>query len=534
MSLRDCFPSEFTPSTNQATLINEIESAFSSGYKFVICCAPTGSGKSLISKTLGNAAAECTEEFEESVNTYEIFKRDKYGEFSAEQNAPFGSFVLTITKSLQDQYKSLFKDLDILKGQSNYQCSYDENYTVSTAPCLHINTLKSQCWAKNSCPYYKQRNTVLTSKFAALNYDMFLALPAHVKSREYIICDEASELEDQLVKKFTCTLNFKNLRKNNIVVPPVPTNANRAALEKWLISFSDVIDTKINTLKNAINKKTKSNKQSESVALSYLLNVKNDIKVLINTWYDSEYIFERNAEGVVFTPFKVDKLATHIFSYGEKVLLMSATIIDPENFAKSLGITKFKYIESPSSFDPQKAPIHIASNTKLNYYNLQANLPKIAKTIKSICDLHKNEKGIIHTQTNAITSYLSKNLNIDRIIYREPGVNNEEILAQHTQATTPTIIASPSMLYGVDLKDDLARFQIIIKAPYLPLGDKRIKQMPPVWYTNKMLAALIQACGRGIRSKKDHCITYILDYSIADAVITNKHKLPKYFVERFV
>ena len=54
------------------------------------------------------------------------------------------------------------------------------------------------------------------------------------------------------------------------------------------------------------------------------------------------------------------------------------------------------------------------------------------------------------------------------------------------------------------------------------------------WYTNKMLISLVQACGRGIRSKDDHCITYILDGSIYDAVVNNKNKLPKYFIDRFV
>ena len=33
----------------------------------------------------------------------------------------------------------------------------------------------------------------------------------------------------------------------------------------------------------------------------------------------------------------MDNLAKHIFDNGDKILLMSATIIDPENFAKLIG-----------------------------------------------------------------------------------------------------------------------------------------------------------------------------------------------------
>lgn len=538
MGLIDCFPETYSPSTSQRSIITQIEKAFDSGYKFVICNAPTGSGKSFISKTLGNSAICCKKNFQDEVNSYNIFKKDRYNQYSTDVEDTFGAFVLTITKSLQDQYKSLFSDLDVLKGQSNYQCTYDDNYTVDTAPCLYIKTLKEQCWKKNTCVYYAQRNKVLTSRFSALNYNMFFALPEHVKNKEYIICDEASELEDQLVKEFTCSLNFKTLKRLGVNITPLPNNPNHTALERWIGKMCSNLEERIEELKENLLEKNKIQYTHDTKnTLSATLVVKNSVKTLINTWRDSEYIFERNEEGVIFIPLKVDKLANYIFKHGKKILLMSATIIDPDSFAKTLGLEKYKYVESVSTFEPQKAPIFAATKIKLNHSNLTNNLPKITKLIKDICDFHKDEKGIIHTQTNFITSFLSKNLHSDRVLYREPGVNNEELLRKHISSTRPSIIASPSMLFGVDLKDELARFQIIIKAPFLPMTDKRVKEMIkifPSWYTNKMLASLIQACGRGIRSKNDYCTTYILDGAIIEAVISNKHKLPKYFLERFV
>jgi Rad3-related DNA helicase len=58
--------------------------------------------------------------------------------------------------------------------------------------------------------------------------------------------------------------------------------------------------------------------------------------------------------------------------------------------------------------------------------------------------------------------------------------------------------------------------------------------MDKQWYANKMLSNVVQQCGRGIRSKLDHCKTYILDASVFEGIIKNKDKLPKYFIERFV
>jgi Rad3-related DNA helicase len=95
---------------------------------------------------------------------------------------------------------------------------------------------------------------------------------------------------------------------------------------------------------------------------------------------------------------------------------------------------------------------------------------------------------------------------------------------------------SPSLAFGIDLKDDLARFQVIMKAAYMPLGDERIKRLfkeDGDWYQNKMLNNVIQACGRGVRSKSDKCVTYILDKCITDAILKNRSKLPRYFLKRF-
>lgn len=539
------FPDIFTPNNQQIKLLKNIEQAFEDGYKFVVCSAPTGSGKSFISKTLGNDSRPPTKDFLDLVNTYQVFKRSQTGDYQysndIEKEKPFGAFALTITKALQDQYKDLFSEIDVLKGKSNYQCSYDENYTAEYAPCILSKKIKDGCWNKNSCPYYEARNKAITSSFATLNYNMFFALPYHVKRKQYIICDEASELEDQLVKEFSCQINFDILKKLEVVIRPLPSDTDYGKIGRWLSTLSIDIEDRVEELKDITSKNDTKNAAlfigEKKTELISLLNLQSKIKTLIDTWHDSEYIIERAPKGVNFMPLKVDKLSKYIFDYADKVVLMSATIIDPSNFCKTLGIDKFKYIEADSTFDASKSPIYANTKIKLNHNNLQTNLPKIAKQIQNICDQHSNEKGIIHTQTNTITTYLKDNLRDNRILYREPGVRNEDILEAHTNSNIPTVLASPSMSHGVDLKDDLARFQIIIKAPYLPMTDKRVEKMMKLdfnWYMNKMLSSLIQSCGRGVRSHKDHCVTYILDAAIVEAIIKNKHKIPKYFLERFM
>jgi len=541
------FPESYTPNTAQVKLLASIDQAFEDGYKFVVCCAPTGSGKSFISKTISNSSKEPSKEFVELITSYNAFKHSHGGGYvnadECSDTPSFGAFALTITKTLQDQYKEMFDDISVLKGKSNYQCAIDDSYNVDMAPCTLLKSIKEDCWSKNKCPYYNARNQALISSFATLNYNMFFSLPNHVKKREYLVCDEASELEDQLVKQFTCTVNFDTLKKSEINIPPFDSSNYSKAL-KWVSLMSVRVSERIDEVKDIITKGSKGIKtlsknfiDARKAEMLVLRALQTKLVILEETWSFCEYIFETDFKSITFVPLKVDKLSRFLFNFGEKVVLMSATIIDHKNYCKSLGIDHYKYIEVDSSFDAKNAPIYVNTKVKLCYSNLNQNLPKIKKQIMEICEFHKNEKGLIHTHTNIITNYLNKNINEKRFLFREPGVNNEDILQHHYESSDPTVLVSPSMGYGVDLKDDLARFQIIIKAPYLPMNDKRIEKLMKLdasWYTNKMLGTLIQSCGRAVRSKLDYCATYILDGAIIESVIKNKNKLPKYFLDRFV
>ena len=78
----------------------------------------------------------------------------------------------------------------------------------------------------------------------------------------------------------------------------------------------------------------------------------------------------------------------------------------------------------------------------------------------------------------------------------------------------PTILLSPSMTEGGDLKDSSSRFQIICKIPYPYLGDKLVsKRMTKSkwWYPLQTAKSIVQSVGRAVRSEDDHAVTYILD-----------------------
>jgi ATP-dependent DNA helicase DinG len=82
------------------------------------------------------------------------------------------------------------------------------------------------------------------------------------------------------------------------------------------------------------------------------------------------------------------------------------------------------------------------------------------------------------------------------------------------KSSKDTVIVSPSMHEGVDLKEDLSRFQVILKMPFMSLGSYSIKrrcELYPEWYAYQTVLTLIQSTGRSIRSDTDKATTYILD-----------------------
>lgn len=539
MNLLSYFPKSTLPYPVQSEAIPKIEAAFKAGKKFVFLGAPTGSGKSFIGKTLGNASADVPQEFIDLIKSNRAFEQDQFGEFKysdeCENHEPFGAIVLTTTKGLQDQYLAQFEDTGVMKGKSNYICAVDPKLDVDIAPCVFLPDLKESCLQKCICPYYNARNEALSSKFTALNYSMFMSTPDHVKHREYLICDEASELNMEIVKRFSREIEYKTLSKLDIDPKLAPVK-DYTKFRVWLSQYVDALTSEIDAIQQKFKKKKSDVTVVERQRLSMYKTIKLSIMTTLDTWSECEYLIERKEDSITIKPLRVDTLSKYIFDFAEKVLLMSATFVDIESTAKKLGITDYEYIEVKSTFDPKNAPIFCIGKNKLNFKNLQAALPTVAKQIKEICNMHKDVKGIIHTHTSAITQYLDEHIGDSRFLVRNKHTSNEQIIAQHIESPDPTILMSPSLTFGTDLKDDLARFQVIVKAAYMPLGDEWVKRLASedrTWYENQMLCSLVQACGRGVRSPDDHCVTYIIDACITEAVVRSRSRLPKYFLARF-
>jgi Rad3-related DNA helicase len=219
---------------------------------------------------------------------------------------------------------------------------------------------------------------------------------------------------------------------------------------------------------------------------------------------------------ITFKPIDVSPFAEDtLFRLGKRVLLMSATVIRPDIFAQSLGIPEEQRacLTIPTPFPVENRPIMPFPIGSMSSDNIETTLPKMAQAVKEILKEHKGDKGIVHCHSFRVANYLRKHVKDKRLIFHDSH-DREEALKKHLTSKEPTVLVSPSMAEGVDLRDDLARFQILMKVPYPSLGDKLVRKRMhrwSWWYPMQTVKTIVQAVGRAIRSETDHAATYILD-----------------------
>ncbi|MFZ2497391.1 helicase C-terminal domain-containing protein [Methanosarcina sp.] len=236
-----------------------------------------------------------------------------------------------------------------------------------------------------------------------------------------------------------------------------------------------------------------------------------------------------------FKPVRINKFAKEkYFQFGEINVIMSATIIDFECMAKDLGLLPEEYatIKIPPVFPKESNKLYHLRVCNLNYENTreykdyEKNMLVVVEFIDLILKKFPEQKGIIHCNTYKNMLFINKHSKYaDRILGHTPE-NREAVLKKHEENKIPSVLCSPSMSEGVDLKFDTSRFQIIVKVPYPFLGDIQIKErkkQDPQFYINRTALYLVQAIGRSVRDKEDWAYTFTIDSRFPDFCYSNSN-----------
>jgi Rad3-related DNA helicase len=486
------------PRDGQRELIERIISAYDSGKKHIILNAPTGWGKSVIA--------------------YSILKYFNDG------------YVLTSQKCLQEQY---YKDLNIpyILGKSNYSCKKNSVLNCSMGVCKNV--WENGC--KLNCTYRLQKDMAFSSPITNMNYNYFLAINSSISNnrdgigiqqRNILVLDECHNVENELIKICQLQLSDNIFHDLGMQIHIPDVNATEDNIFVWL--FNNVVPRlreQYIYYRTQIIQYNAFKISREFKKVAYRLDIIGRFLTMIK-----EIANQRELKQKIIITFSNDMIEfkllyannlfkTYIESCSNKFLHMSATILDKKDYCKNLGLkeSETEYISVDAIFPIENRLIHYLPVGSLAYKNKQETMPKLITKVEEIMKKYKNTKGIIHTGNYNIAENIMNSLSYtemgERLIMPR-GSNRQEVLNKFYNSSLPYVLISPSLTEGLDLKDDLSRFCIICKIPYMNLGDSWVKarmEARQQWYTINAAQTLVQMTGRSIRSETDYCDTYILD-----------------------
>lgn len=465
-----------------------------------------------------------------------------------------GAYILTTQKTLQSQYMRDFaqRGLVELKGAANYHCScHDTNCSEGSL----LNKAAGPEVRCDNCPYAFSKREFMRNKMGVTNFSYFLSETRYVgklQPRATLIIDEAHNAESQILSMVEIELTQRRAQFVGLTGKiPVFKQGNNDECRVWLSQkFMPLLAMKLESCEaEAAAELTKGDKKA-AVRAMQVVNGLETIQEKLNGFLESEnkddwFIYMNNNESLCIKPLSAAKFAEDVLlKFGSRVVFMSATILDANAFARSLGLDKdlCGFMRAESEFPIENRLIHYYPTGSMGYKDYDATLPKLLARIKRVLDKHANDKGIIHVNSyklqEDVKTYFAGTPYEARLVFHTNVLGSrDEALQIHHDSPLPTVLVSPSMTEGLDLKDDLSRFQIIAKVPYPSLGDAFIKarmERDPKWYTWQTALTLMQATGRSIRSANDHATTYILDSGFSYFLTKAGSILPKWWLDSIV
>ncbi len=520
------------PRNTQIKLINKINFAIGEGYKNIILEAGTGIGKSAIATTLANMYED--------------------------------SYILTMTKQLQEQYLDDFGDMLVeIKGKGNYKC----NYKGTCDFCIKSEYNIAKC---SDCDYLIAFRKAKKSKNVITNYDFMYRVGVDnqmLDPRQLLILDEAHNLERKMLMLSSHELNreyistkfgidifeelmkgeksYYHIKNNSVYWIEVCKKLMKACGENIEKIEGTGKDVQVTLDEFESNPSKYSNVDYvEKQILESDLKEFNSIRLglesgdLIIDVPELKLIKDNKMDIFAeFKPYSVSDATQNLLSFGETRIFLTGTLGDMKKFCKwnNINPDNTYYIYEKSPFEVSNRPIYIdfvgnMSGSRRNVPNWK-NKRAILK-IKELIDRYPNQKGVIHTSSNEQAFWIMDNLKEYKLLF-VGGESRNEVLKEFNERNDGVILIGASIKDGVDLKGDLCRFQIIFKVPYPQLNEqvKFRKSLDPSWYYYQAVMAIMQAYGRGIRDKEDYCDMYIIDSNFKRLFDFNYNFFNEYFIE---
>jgi len=500
------------------------------------------------------------------------------------------SFVVTAQKILQDQYIRDFEFVYSVKGKQNFPClnMYDPKKipyeTAAGDPdvaCSNGNCVREEiadgkkkpvvCEFKPvldqfsvtskgtehervaepagpSCHYYVQKYRALLASHAAFNYASYFQTMLFTQGsarellrRRCLVADEAHEIEEQIIGfiGYDILKSYLDELKTGFEKFETGSVEGVAAMLEFLadgftqmadeLEAADWEDPRIARYKRRVQRMDLTWKEMRGSPENFVIQPGTDP-------FTGKPV-------VSVKPIEIAKYTRQFFDMPLQMFL-SATI-NRRMFCETMGFDESEcaFIEvERSPFDIRNRRVDFLNVASLNYKSTESDYGAVYAKANEIIEKHPDQKGLVLVTTKKHCSDLiasspgspASASKAGRLVAvynsQTEGKQRDALLERHRKSETADVLVSPSLWYGVDLKDDLSRFQIILKTPYPSFADRRTRikaRRNPVWYKYAALVKLLQGLGRSVSNSADHAVTYCLDPSALLLIQQMRPYVPK-------
>lgn len=487
--------------------------------KVVLLEAPTGAGKSLIAL----AAAKL---------------------LGAKKSA-----IVCSTTQLQEQYLQSEKTLRTVKGRSHFTCPVNKK-PADQAPCVAVSHKACGVYQRGACAYFNQVEEGLTAPVTVHNYAYWLLAANKIRrfsGLDLLVLDEAHTAEDHLRQVIAVEVGAG--LAGSLGLPRPPDDGDYLDWRSWATECRYALAEEAGVTYNWDAWSKLPPRQKERA-----LRVRSTFeKVKILEDLDEDWLIDempgRYGPATTFRPVWVAAWGEdYIFRHAEKVVCMSATILDADLFAQGLGLQPedVDFYRLPSTFPKERRPIYYSPVARVGSKATEEDHERIVRTVDRILARYPGEKGIIHTGNYRLAQLLlARTQHGDRLISHQTK-DRGEVIARFKYSVEPLVLVSPSITTGLDLPQDECRFAIIVKLPFPNKGDRQVERRMKVgpdglpnpkgqsWYLWTTAASLVQSTGRGMRSADDRCDIWLLDAHYSWFRRAVSHMLPGWFTEAVI
>lgn len=488
----------------QYSAIDQACQLLTGGSRVVAINAPTGAGKSGIAvataNTLGGRAVICTS-----------------------------------TKPLQRQYLDDFASSGMvdIRGRANYLCRLGDGATCEDG---YDNGCKDAPFSQ--CPYRGAYCVACDSPLTVTNYAYWAAIHHYgegLGSTNLLVLDEAHTAFSEVCSAMS--LEFSDRDISFLLSARLPTHdLGLEGWKQWAGELSTIAARSVADVERALaDYPAAGHVKALRRRLRRLTGIAASLTDLRNA--SGEWIFHRRRQGQSDTwcadPVWAANYANPVlFAHARQALLVSATVTRRTMSLLGMAPEDYTYIEIPSQFPPANSPIYWIPTASMRQGMGESEKRALYNRVDEIIKTMGPRKGIIHTVSydRADELYRNSAYHTRMILHERGGAGIEGGVNEFRAAPGPAVLVSPAITQGFDFAGDDSEYQIIVKLPFpdstSPVNrartatdiirprtneEKARKQAGSNYLDYAVSQALIQACGRSMRSSSDRCMTFILD-----------------------